>query len=153
MIKEMTELLKQIDTEGLHFLKKQMAILIYNQEVERKNQKAAEKKKKAPRSSETKSKKKQRTPPPLEVFIEQLDDGRSFILQIRKSRLFMDVQEIKALYKIARAAGSAETGSQRLYNWLKKERKDVLIDGGINNSASPVLPLVYQELLDSFSAG
>ena len=62
----------------------------------------------------------------------------------------MDTGEIKTIYEIARSADSPKDGAYRLYRWFKKERSDVLLDGSISDRNSPVLILIYQELLDTF---
>ena len=148
LIKELTNLLQEIEPEGLTFLKEQAAILIYNQDVNRRNQSPAGKREKSIMSPGINNDAK--PAPPAKVYIEQLKNGKYFNLCIRNSKLFMDTGEIKALFQIARSAGSPEDGASHLYKWFKKERSDVLLDGSIRDKNSPVLKLIYQELLNSF---
>ena len=159
LIKELSALLPDIEAKGLQFLKEQATVLLYNQEVEKKNaamlkEQAAVPPVSAEESEEKRGKKKKKeSPPPLpEVYIEQLKNGKFFNIRFRNAKSFMDLQEIRSLYKIARAAANESEGSRRLYSWLKKERSDVLADGNISGGGSVVMKMIYRELLETFSA-
>ena len=156
ILQDIQELLKKIDQDGLVFLKDQAAVLVYNQEVRKQNDETIKKQKAdIPDQNRVQKVKRSRTDndPYLSfnVTIEQVKKGKNFILCIHKARLFMDVDEIKALFHIADKAGNSKTAAPRLYRWLQKERKDVLIDGKISSHMSPVLNTIYQELIDSFT--
>jgi hypothetical protein len=156
LLKELTALLPDIEAAGLQFLKEQATVLLYNQEVEKKNAAMAEERAAVPTGAEEetkgKKKKKKSPPPPPRVYIEQLKNGKFFNIRFGNEKSFMDLQEIKALYKIARAAANSEEGCRRLYSWFKKERSDVLSDGNIANANSPALKIIYRELIETFSA-
>ncbi len=143
-------LLQEIEPDGLTFLKEQAAILIYNQDANRRNQSLAEKRKSDSTSPEAIDDDK--PPSPVNVHIAPLKNGKYFNLCIRDSKLFMDTGEIKQLYRIASSSDSPEDGASRLYRWFKKERSDVLLDGAIRDNKSPLLKLIYRELLDMFTA-
>lgn len=145
--------MEQIDTDGLNFLKEQAAVLIYNQKISQKNReltRKAEKEEKAVSKKAVDNKKKKEDQP--RVYIEQLNNGKFFNIRIKNHKLFMDLQEIKSLYKIARAAESPETAARRLYKWFQKERSDVLSEGGIADPSNLLLLEIYRELLETFSA-
>ncbi len=142
-------MLERISPEGLVFLKEQALVLIYNQEVELHNAAAREQQKRKTLSGERKKspESKQRG-----VSIEQLEKPGYFNIRIDNAKLFMDRHEIKAIYKIASEAESPAQGAARLYRWFQKERSDVLTEGAIESEKSPLLPLIYQELLDTFTS-
>ena len=148
LIAEICELMKKISPEGLSFLKEQASVLIYNQGVEASNETVMKewnkKKKKAPE-------RKRKASSSPEVYIEQLEKPGYFNIRIGKAKLFMDRHEIRALYKIANSAGSAAGGAAGLYNWFRKERSDVLSEGSIESPTSPVLKIIYRELMETFT--
>ncbi|MDA3812398.1 MAG: hypothetical protein PF518_18940 [Spirochaetaceae bacterium] len=137
LINEIQKNLKVLDRESLLFLKEQVSVLIYNKEVREQN--------KNKKPGKTKSLKSVPS-----VYFEQIKNGKFFNLCIENEKIFMDFHEIKSMLKIAKAAESPEAGATRLYNWLKKERKDVLVEGHITSSGHPFLLLIYKELLDTF---
>ena len=99
LIEEITNLLQEIEPEGLTFLKELAAILIYNQDINRRNQSLAEKQENSIASPGTNDDDKPSPPP--KVYIEQLKNGKYFNLCIRNSKLFMDTGEIKACLSVS----------------------------------------------------
>jgi len=156
IIQEIQNLLERIDLDGLSFLKDQASVLVYNQNVQKRNDEATHKQA-SEKSDQNKVSKEKESKSEMDhgfspvVTIEQVKKGKNFILCIHHSRLFMDVDEIKALLHIADTADNSKTASSRLYRWFKKERNDIIIDGNIRSSESRVLSLIYQELIDNFS--
>ncbi len=148
LIAEISELLEKISPEGLTFLKEQASVLIYNQEVETANEALMKKQKKSGNSPE----REKPGPSGPEVFIEQLEKPGYFNIRIGKAKLFMDRHEIKALYTIASNSGSPSKGAAGLYSWFRKERSDVLSEGGIESRTSPLLERIYTELMETFTA-
>ncbi len=148
LIKEIKKSLSKLDKKDLMFLKEQASVLVYNKEIiEKKSQN--EKKQSSKSKIVKKSSKKSKTS--SVVCFEQLKNPKFFNLNIKGEKLFMDYHEIKVILKIARAAETPEKGAIRLFNWFKKERKDVLVDGGIASSSNPVLLQIYKELLKTFT--
>ncbi len=156
ILKDIRGLIKGLETEDLQFLLSQAEVLEYNRKVrlEREEQKkeseSSSKNKK--KSSAKQGKPKKASPPADEIAIEQTQRSKFFNLRIGTALLFMDYQEIQAIFKIARAAGNQSEGAARLYRWFNKERKDILIEGGIGGPSSPRLKKIYTVLLDSFTS-
>ena len=138
LINEIQEHLHELDRDSLLFLKEQVAVLLYNKEVRERNSESQVKKKK----------KSVKTTPA--VYFEQIKNSKFFNLCLQNEKLFMDNHEIKSILNIAKAAESPEAGANRLYNWFKKERKDVLVEGHITSIGHPSLVLIYKELLETF---
>ena len=151
MVKEINSLLEKINMEGLKFLKDQADVLLYNQDIKKQN----EKKKKSSLPATSSSGKIEGTgskkSASLEVYIQQLKNPSYFNIRIGNTKLFMDIHEMKALYKIAKTAKSPREGGVRLYSWFKKERSDVLADGGITDSGNPYLAQIHKALMDTFT--
>ncbi len=148
LINEIQESLSKLDKEDLIFLKDQASVLLYNKEVRIKNATAQEQQKSRKKDQTKKPSDKKVTKP--NVYFEQLKNGKFFNLNIKNAKLFMDYNEIKAILKIAKGAETPSEGTTRLFNWFKKERNDVLVDGHIANRTNSTLLLIYKELLKTF---
>jgi len=152
IIKDITALMAGLDLNDLAFLKEQASVLDYNRKVRLENEKlkketgSGQKKTKTVKAGEKKT-------PDDSVRIEQTERPKFFNICVGNSRLFVDIHEIKALYKIASAAGSAQEAGPRLYRWFQKERSDVLSEVYIPNGKSPVLQKLYRALIDTFTSG
>ena len=149
LIDKIQDFLLKLDRESLIFLKDQASVLLYNKEIREKNSLLQEQQNSEGKKPIKEFEEQTETAPI--VYFEQLKNGKFFNLYIQDAQLFMDKQEIRAILKIAKATESPEAGSIRLFNWFKKERKDVLVDGHISNSGHPALLLIYKELLETFS--
>jgi len=151
IIKEITGLLSKLDLNDLSFLKEQASVLEYNRQVRLENEplkKEAGKREKKTKTVVTGGKKI----PDDRVRIEQTERPKFFNICVGNTRLFVDIQEIKALYRIASAAGSPEEAGARLYRWFQKERSDMLSEVYIPNGKSPVLMNLYRALMDTFTS-
>jgi hypothetical protein len=149
IINEIEGYLKQLDRENLLFIKEQASVLVYNKEIQERNARLKETQKSD--GKKPSEKKKSPSESHAAVYIEQLKNAKFFNLCINDAKLFMDRQEISAVFKIAHHAETPEKGAMRLYNWFKKERKDVLVEGHITHGEHPHLFSIYKELLDTFT--
>jgi hypothetical protein len=154
--RELQSLLSDINEEGLRFLIDQAKILRYNAEVDRINQELVEKRTRlrtdlgAEASPSTPSK---AAPPPSHgVLIEEGSNRSHFIISLGNSRKFFVRDEFRALVKVCEAAANAAEGSQRLFVWLKRNRSDVLADGGIGSGRNPLLAELYRTINKSYRA-
>ncbi|MBF9017738.1 MULTISPECIES: hypothetical protein [unclassified Oceanispirochaeta] len=153
LISSINDLFTELKDEELKFILKQAEVLDYNRKVRLKREEAREQKTEEEAGSEAEPVQSAKVPevqPP--VYIEQTDRSKFFNICIGTARLFVDYQEIQALFKIASAAGSAEEGAPRLYRWFQKERSDVLAEGNIRSPGSPALYEIYEALLETFTS-
>lgn len=149
IIEQISGILARLDVESLVFLKEQADILLYNKSVREKNAQIKETATKKTTKAKTYEKSE---PSKAPVYFEPVKEGKFFNLCIGDARIFMDKSEVRSILKIAMAAGTASEGSQRLYAWFSRERKDVLVDGHIGSSTHQALPMIYRELLETFEA-
>jgi len=142
--KELRDLIKQINEDGLLFLIKQANVLIYNQSVEALNRKM--------RSLEAQKPKKllKEEKPSYEVEIEEKNNGEHFYIVIQRARIFFTRDEMRRIVKICHASEDEFDAARRLYNWFTRERKDVLIDGRISTNTHPSLKSVYRKLVSTY---
>jgi hypothetical protein len=148
MLKELRKLIKDIPEEGLIFLIEQANKLVYNRRVEELNAMQAKiNKKSGKKSKETK-------PQPVKtggVSVERGSFNRGFILILGNTRKIITEDEMVKLVRICHIAENAEDGSARLYNRLKHERDDILLDAGINSKNDKFLAEIYKYLKANFS--
>ncbi len=148
LLKELRKLIKDIPGEGLIFLIEQANKLVYNKRVEELNAMQAKINKKS--GSNSKTTKKQ----PVQrctVSVERGSFNRSFILIIGTTRKTVTEDEMVKLVRICHVADNAEDASGRLYNRLKHERDDILLDAGIGSKNDKCLSEIYKYLKANFS--
>jgi hypothetical protein len=148
---EILSLMTNLETQDLVFLRQQAEVLEYNRKVRIQRESRTEEavtSENAPGDSVVKNP----VPDIPELRIEQTERPKFFNICVGKVRLFMDSSEIRALYQIASAAGSASEAGPRLFRWIQKERSDILAEVYIPNGKSPVLKDLYQALLESFTS-
>lgn len=135
--KEIADVCKLLDAEGLMFIKRQADVLLHNSRVEKLRQEAAEK---AAAQGEENTPPAPARPAPeaadRSVKIEQTGSV-TFNIYVGKKRVFFNRDEMRAITKICH--GDDAEGGQRLFAWFKKERGDFLLDTEIGSASSPVL--------------
>ncbi|MDA3941654.1 MAG: hypothetical protein PF693_20485 [Spirochaetia bacterium] len=148
LLKELRKLIKDVPEEGLIFLTEQANKLVYNKRVEEMNALQAKINKKSARVS------KKTKPEPVQkcsISVERGSFNRSFILIIGKTRKTITEEEMVKLVRICHIAKNAAEGSSRLYNRLKHERDDILLDVGIGSKEDKCLTEIYKYLKANFS--
>jgi hypothetical protein len=142
---------KGLDDEDLEFLLNQAHVLRYNKEVDRlgeqlrraKSMVQGVKKKGKPGrpGSETVMTR------PGEVEIVEKEESGNFFIVVNNFRILFTRDEMRSLLKICHASADGRDASSRLFNWFEKNRKDLLIDGGIVSRTHPALESIYEILI------
>ena len=148
LLKELRKLIKDVPEEGLIFLIEQANKLVYNKRVEEINSIQAKLNNKS--GKKNKPAKKQ-TVERCSISIERGSFNRSFILIIGDTRKIVTENEMVKLVRICQTAKNASEGSSRLYNRLKHERDDILLDAGIGSKDDKCLSEIYKYLKANFS--
>jgi hypothetical protein len=144
LIEELTDMIKDIDEDGLIFLIKQANVLLYNKRVEEINRKIE-------RSvSEKKGRGKVQQTEDYSVDIEESGDGQFFYIILNYNRIFFTLDEMRKIIKICHASEDEVDASQRLYNWFTRNRKDFLIDAQVGSSKSPFLANLYDKVTHTY---
>ena len=149
---ELISILNDLNQDEINWLITQAQTLVYNHKVEELN-------KSARNLAESKNKSKNKPtspdgiPPENTIDIVQAGSKKNFNILLGNARLFLNLQELKALVKIASAAEDSGDGAGRLYRWFTKERSDILKDGGISNPVDKRLKVIYSILKDRFTVG
>ncbi len=148
LLKELRKLIKDIPEEGLIFLIEQANKLAYNKRAEKINALQAKINKKSGKKSKTK---KKQAVARCSISIERGSFNRSFILIIGTTRKIVTEDEMVKLVRICHTAKNTEDGTARLYNRLKHERDDILLDAGIGSKDDKCLIEIYKYLKANFS--
>jgi hypothetical protein len=148
--KELKDLLKKIDEEGLIFLLKQANIIIHNMQVDKLNKEIIEyesKKRKKTRSGKQKIQTKIAGSP----MIEEAGGGKSFIITLNGTRKIFSIAEMRKIVQICHAAGNRINACRQLYNWFYRNRTDVFADGGLSGAGDPALAMLYRTILKTYN--
>jgi hypothetical protein len=145
---------KDLDEEGLEFVLNQANVLIYNMQVEKLNERMR-KAKSAGRGAGEKAKAGASIPgvgmPGAgEVEIVEKEESGNFFIIVNNYHILFTREEMRSLVKICRAAADGPDAASRLFTWLEKNRKDLLIDGGIVSRTHPALESIYRILIGRY---
>ena len=149
---ELITLLDQLNRDEINWLITQAKTMVYNQKVDEVNIAAQVLLESKKRSGSKKSKPKS-APAPDTVDIVQAGGPKNFNILLGNARLFLNLNEIKSLVKIAEAADNPGDGAGRLFRWCRRERNDILIDGGIAGPSDPRLRMIFKILKDRYTVG
>lgn len=148
LLTQLKALIKELDDEGLLFLIEQANVLRYNMTVDKVNKSTINKQKsnnkiKSSKSNNSKSNRKNS----IKIIMD--DDKKNFILQIDSQRKFLTRAEFVDMVKVSQSS-TLQTGSIKLYQWLNKERKDVLIDCSIHSNVDPKLKEIVKLIKENY---
>ncbi len=85
------------------------------------------------------------------VRVEQV--GNSFVLVVSGARLFLSLQELKSLVKIAQSAAQSASAASRLYHWMATERQDMIQEAHFADRHDARLVDICHVLKDQFTTG
>lgn len=147
LAKELKSLIPKLDEEGLAFLVKQAHVHLYNMQVDALNQTMI---KDEQRKSKTLSK-PQKTVKNVNFFdIKISDTGSGYHILCNNTWISFTGKEITAMVKIVKGEGSNLEIRERLYNWLFRERSDLLITASIANKFDDKLTSLINLLNENF---
>jgi hypothetical protein len=142
--KQLQKIVKDLDEDGIAFLIEQANVLRYNMQVDAANREL-QKSKKEPGTKKATSNKSVTTDP-VSISIEADKDKKSFVLQVGVTRKFITRDELRHMVSISQVEEPEQTISNRMFAWLNKERRDILLDCKIKGKSDPVLVLVIEYL-------
>jgi glyceraldehyde-3-phosphate dehydrogenase/erythrose-4-phosphate dehydrogenase len=147
LAKELKTLIPKLDEEGLAFLVKQAQVHLYNMQVDALNKTLV---KEEERSKKTASRKK--VSPAEEDFseIKMSDTGSSYYIIYKNEWIVFSKNEITTIVKIAFGEGTELEIKERLFNWLSRERNDLLYTAAITNKFDNRLKSLINLLKENF---
>jgi hypothetical protein len=138
---ELLALLPELDEEGLAFLLEQARVHRYNMEVERLNALAdriADSRERAPVAERS------------ALRLERSKDGSTYHIVCGSVWKMFTAEEIAALVRIARSNDTENERARRLRSWCARERKDVLLDFGMDGPSIGLALDIVQLLRKTF---
>jgi hypothetical protein len=152
--KEILNIIKKIDEEGLTLLIEQATILLQNQKIhelnekiQHYNEKSIRKKKKTVKTDKAKSHAKEGTL----IDIEQQSDN-AFILVLNDTRKVLSRIELRNIIGMCHSPMNDIDFSRKLYDWLTTSRNDILFDLKIRSAQHPLWPLLRRFIRNRFRA-
>jgi len=152
--KELKSLIPKLDEEGLAFLLKQAQIHLYNMQVDELNRKITEDSLNASTASwqktgKTKTKESKKTDDWFkDIKISGSKTGYHILCNTQW--VAFTTKEISSMVKIAKGTGTNSEVSERLYNWLARERSDLLNTALIANKFDEKLKSLISMLKKNF---
>jgi hypothetical protein len=131
---EFKKLLQFINAEGLRFLIRQAQVLIHNQQIDKVN---VEIDKLNALQQQLVEQTGSRETPGLQAgksavvdkrVLDVEEAGSHFVLVLGSNRKMLSRDEMGSLVKVALAAESKADGAARIFNWLTRNRQDVIYD-------------------------
>lgn len=155
--KELTRLTKDMPYEDLRFLVAQSLVLIRNREAESLEREFAESYEAASQSASAtgggqkkKGKPARSAPeaPPIQIIRSSSGNAN---LVINGQFKLLTPEELAAIAKISLGDGSEAELLDRLYRWLYRERRDIILDSGMDDKFSPTLRALLAFCRKTFS--
>lgn len=130
LAKELVSLIPKIDAEGLAFLVKQARIHIYNMQVDQLNKAAQQASLASARSKiiteKTKKSRSQGSSKKQTFRIDATSAG--YYLRFQNGGFIFSKDEMLQMVKIVNAPGTVSEICSRFYDWLERERRDILVE-------------------------
>jgi hypothetical protein len=147
LAKELLILIPKLDEDGLAFLVKQAQVHLYNMQVDALNKTMIKDEERVKKSAFVKTKK-----PATEDFcdIKISETGSSYYIVYHNEWIAFSKEEITAIVKIAFSEGTELEVKERLFNWLSRERNDLLYTASIAKKFDNKLESLIKLLRENF---
>jgi len=142
LVRDITAMLGKMNEDSLRFLKRQAEVLVSAAEYKDVRRQTLDALSRLEKGSN-------RRPAPNEVEIVRRDDS-FFNIAVRGTRVFFNIDEMRALTKICHSATDAADGANRLFTWFNRERDDFLKDAGIKSAADPALLRLHEIIIATY---
>ncbi len=146
-IEQITRLLQELDENALDYIASQVALLVHQQRTGHRQEEVSAAQDavmhgEAPAGASS---------PGYSVDIEQISP-QSFVIQVAGERIYFSRDELRAITKIAWGTEDPATAAERLYRWFDRERRDFLLDTGIDGVRDRALEEIHRIVRSRYSA-
>ncbi len=132
LIEKIEEALPELDVETLALVLRNTQVAIYNRQMEDTRRQVEE----AQRAVEQGRVPGQEQAPGVDI--EQISD-QSFVIVYGPERIFFNRAELREIARVCWAAENGKNGANRLFRWFERERRDFLLDTGVDSPSDPGL--------------
>lgn len=153
LAEELVGLIPEIDAEGLLFLVRQANVLLHNKhvdelnaEMEKLNASKAEAHKKAGTTARVGQNVQEIT-----VEIQRSPDGKTYYMIIDNRKHFLTSSEMAAVVKLCVKPERKSDAIRFVYEYMRNERDEILMDHGINSGKHPFFEALFSEVRRKFS--
>lgn len=87
----------------------------------------------------------------IEVFVEKARSGEHYIVVLGTKRKMFSCSELQKLIGIAHTVKDEKASGEQIYNWLKQNRGDVLVDVNLANKKHPLFIKLAKFLRSHFT--
>lgn len=153
LVEELVGMIPEIDAEGLLFLVRQANVLLHNKRVDELNaemEKLNESKREAHKRAGTTARVGQNVTE-ITVEIQRSADGKTYYLIIDNRKHFLTAAEMAAVVKLCIKPERKSDSLRFVYEYLNKERDEILMDHGINSGKHPFFEALFYEVRRKFS--
>jgi len=151
LAKELKSMIPKLDEEGLAFLVKQAHVHLYNMQVDALNKTMIREEERSRKSVSGKTKPKARPSADNDFLdIKMSDSGSSYFLLYSNQWISFSKTEIADLAKIALGDGTDLEIRERVFNWLLRERNDILNTASLANKFDNRLNTLIDLLKENF---
>lgn len=140
---ELKKIIKDINEEGLLFLIEQANVIKYNMQIEKINKLQA---------SQPKQNSFSKTTANYKITIKAEDNNQNFIVTLGTEKKFFSREDFRGMVLVCQSKDPIVEVSKRLYGWLDRERRDILIDLGINSTSHQLLKNLIKEVKSKYKA-
>jgi hypothetical protein len=145
LLRNLHDLIKDLDEKSLLFLVQQAQVLQYNLHVEKLNATQEIQKSNIVKPTTTANRNQE------QVEIIEGGEGQLFILVMNQIRKSFSLEEMRKIVKICHISKGKEDASGRLFNWFVNNRRDVVHDVFLASENDPALILLYEKIMTSYT--
>ena len=145
LIATIEDALPKLNEESLALIVRNCQVALYNDEMQRSREavieaQAAVEQGRVPGDSSK-----------PEIDIEQVSD-QSFVFIFGSERIFFTREELRQLTKMCWATENAAEGARSMFRWMEQERRDFLLDSGVDTPSDPGLLELWSVIRSRYKA-
>jgi hypothetical protein len=151
--KELGGMIKEVDNDGLLFLIRQANVLLHNKRVDELNAEMAKlnKGKKDNRKKAGTTARVGQNVKEITVELQQSPDKKTYYMIIDGQKHFFTDAEMAKVVRLCIKPDTKTDAKRFLFQYLDKERKEVLMDHGIAVRNHPFFEALFYEVRSKFS--
>ncbi len=145
LIATIEDALPKLNEESLALIVRNCQIALYNAEMERSREAVIE------AQSAVEQGRVPGAAAGVEVDIEQVSE-QSFVIIFGSERIFFTRDELRQITRICWTTEDAAEGGRNIFRWMERERRDFLIDSGVDGPGDPGLKELWSVIRSRYKA-
>ncbi|MFP4644951.1 MAG: hypothetical protein ACLFM0_11400 [Spirochaetales bacterium] len=145
LIATIEDALPKLNEESLALIVRNCQVALYNDEMERSREAVME----AQAAVEQGRVPGEASKPAVDI--EQVSD-QSFVVIFGSERIFFTREELRQLTKMCWATNNAAEGARSMFRWMERERRDFLLDSGVDSPSDPGLQELWSVIRSRYKA-